>query len=168
MTPTTTPLSDRVSLAPVSSTDFDALADLRTAAMRDSLERVGRFDPARSRQRLRNSFHPEHSRHILFDGERIGFYTFQPTAEGFWLDHLYVHPDAQGQGVGSLVVRHLISLADAGHAPIHLGALRESDSNRFYTRHGFSETREDQWDIHYTLHARADTTARLSRPRVER
>ncbi len=133
----------------VTTTDFDSLVTLRIAAMRESLERVGRFDPERARERLKNSFYPEHTQFIVLDGERIGFYTFRPLADGFHLDHLYIHPAHQARGVGSFVMQHLIAQAEEKQMPIHVGALRESASNRFYQRHGFVPVREDAWDIYY-------------------
>jgi GNAT superfamily N-acetyltransferase len=142
-------LAERVALAPVAEVDFEELLSLRIAAMRESLERLGRFDPERARQRLRNSFHPEHTHFIMLDGQRIGFYTLRPTDAGFQLDHLYVHPSCQSQGIGSLVMRKLTSEADAAGKPIRLGALKESSSNCFYQRHGFVQEAEEEWDIYY-------------------
>ncbi|WP_367875248.1 GNAT family N-acetyltransferase [Luteolibacter sp. Populi] len=133
----------------VTESDFDELAALRIAAMRDSLERVGRFDPDRARERLRNSFYPEHTRFVQWGGERIGFYTFRPAAACVHLDHLYIHPSSQSRGLGSQVITHLLSQSDASRLPVHLGALRDSPSNRFYQRHGFVKTSEDEWDIYY-------------------
>ena len=42
-------------------------------------------------------------------------------------------------------------LADANKRalPVRVGALRDSDSNRFYQRHGFIKTGESVWDIYY-------------------
>jgi GNAT superfamily N-acetyltransferase len=128
--------------------DFDELVALRIAAMRESLEAVGRFDPERARERLRSSFYPEHTRFVSLHQKRIGFYTFRPEEDGFHLDHLYVHPSYQSRGIGSLVMKHLLSLADAKQMPIFLGALKDSASNRFYQRHGFVQTHEDDWDIY--------------------
>ncbi len=133
----------------VESNDFDSLVALRIAAMRESLEQVGRFDPERARERLQNSFYPEHTQFIVLAGERIGFYTFRPLTDGFHLDHLYIHPQSQSRGVGSFVMQHLIAQAEEKQMPIHVGALRESASNRFYQRHGFVKVREDEWDIYY-------------------
>ena len=65
------------------------------------------------------------------------------------LDHLYLTPAAQGHGVGSAVLQHICREADARGLPIRLGALRDSDANRFYQRHGFAQTGEDAWDIYY-------------------
>jgi ribosomal protein S18 acetylase RimI-like enzyme len=147
--PAAATLSERVTFGDVTPEDFDELAVLRIAAMRDSLERVGRFDAERARERLRNSFYPEHTKFVILDGQRIGFYTFRPGDDGFHLDHLYIHPNCQSCGVGSHVIRQLLSQADARGMRVRLGALRESPSNRFYQRHGFVQTTEDEWDIYY-------------------
>ncbi|HEY1174046.1 MAG TPA: GNAT family N-acetyltransferase [Verrucomicrobiae bacterium] len=138
-----------INFTSVISTDFDTLLVLRIAAMRESLERVGRFDPERARIRLQNSFYPEHTQFILWEGERVGFYTFRLLADGFHLDHLYVHPSHQSRGIGSQVMKRLIAQADAAQKAIHVGALRGSESNRFYQQHGFVPVREEEWDIYY-------------------
>ncbi|MFD4837215.1 GNAT family N-acetyltransferase [Achromobacter sp. NPDC058515] len=134
---------------PVSEADFEALLALRIEAMRESLERLGRFDPARARSRLRATFRPEHTWSIEQDGERIGFYALRPDGDGLRLDHLYVRPAAQGQGLGGLVMRRILETADSRGLPVRVGALRDSDSNRFYRRHGFVQTDESEWDIDY-------------------
>lgn len=57
---------------PVTAADFDAMAVLRVAAMRKSVENLGRFDAERARVRLRAGFAPEFMRHICANGRRIG------------------------------------------------------------------------------------------------
>ncbi|CAM3636801.1 N-acetyltransferase domain-containing protein [Bordetella sputigena] len=135
--------------AAVDEGDFDALADLRVAAMRDSLEQIGRFDPERARQRLRATYAPRDTLAILRDGQRIGFYTLRRDDGALKLDHLYIAPGHQGAGVGAAVLRRVFERADALGLPVRVGALRDSASNRFYRRHGFVETSQDAWDIYY-------------------
>lgn len=139
----------RVSLVPVVEADFDRLADLRVSAMRESLERVGRFNQERARERLRSTFSPAHTRVILFEGATVGFYAARPTPEGLSLDHLYIHPDFQCRGIGGVVLQELFAEADQNETPVTVGALKESASNRFYLRHGFEKTGEGEWDIYY-------------------
>jgi len=134
---------------PAAEADFEALLALRIEAMRDSLERLGRFDPDRARERLRGTFRPECTWHIEACGERVGFYCLRPDGDGFRLDHLYVHPSAQGRGLGGQVLRRILRDADRRRAKVTLSALRGSDSNRFYRRHGFVPTGEGEWDIDY-------------------
>lgn len=140
---------DEVRALPVSASDFDALADIRVQAMRDSLERVGRFDPARARERLRANFHPDCTWWIEHAGKRVGFYALRPDGQGLRLDHLYLAPAAQGQGLGGRVLQRILGDADSQGLPVSVGALRGSDSNRFYRRHGFVQTAESEWDIDY-------------------
>lgn len=137
-----------ISFASAVESDFDRLADLRVAAMRESLERVGRFDPDRARERLRSTFSPGHTRIILFEENTVGFYAALPSSEGLHLDHLYIHPDFQGRGIGGLALRKIFEEADRD-VPILVGALKESASNRFYQRYGFEKTGENEWDIYY-------------------
>lgn len=134
---------------PVGEADFEALLALRIEAMRPSLERLGRFDPQRARSRLRATFRPEHTWSIELDGQRVGFYALRPDGDGLRLDHLYLRPDASGQGLGGQVLRRILDEADRLGLPVRVGALRGSDSNRFYRRHGFVQTGEGEWDIDY-------------------
>ena len=46
-------------------------------------------------------------------------------------------------------MQQLIVQAEAKQMPIHLGALKESASNKFYQRNGFVRVCEDVWDIYY-------------------
>ena len=140
---------------PVAAADFDALAELRAAAMRASLEPLGRYDPQRSRQRLRDNFDPVRTYGIELDGRRIGFYAVGPADGALRLDHLYLLPAECGQGLGSQVMRHIIAQADAAGLALRVGALRGSDANRFYRRHGFVQVAETEWDIDYLRPAAA-------------
>ena len=81
----------------VSEADFEDLLALRIAAMRESLERLGRFDPERARSRLQATFRPEYTWAIELEGKRVGFYALRPDGDGLRLDHLYLHPSVQAR-----------------------------------------------------------------------
>ena len=143
-----------ISLASACDADLEELITLRVEAMRDSLERVGRFDPFRAGERLRASFLAESTRHILAAGERAGFVVVKPheggpMGGGLLLEHLYVRPACQGQTIGARVLALVFDEADALGLAIHVGALKESDSNRFYLRHGFTQVSVGEWDVYY-------------------
>ena len=89
----------------------------------------------------------------MADGQRVGFIVVKQEAEGLLLDHLYLYPGQQGQGIGGRVLVDLFADADARHLPIHVGALRESAANAFYLRHGFHPVGESEWDIYYRREA---------------
>ncbi|MBB5448052.1 MULTISPECIES: GNAT family N-acetyltransferase [unclassified Paraburkholderia] len=132
--------------------DGDTLVDIRIAAMRRSLEHIGCFDPQRARERFVASFDPALCRFIDADGIQTGFILIRPQEDHWLIDHLYILPEHQRKGIGAAVLRDVFKSADAQRMPIRLGALRGSDSNRFYQRHGFVQTDEAEWDIYYVRH----------------
>ncbi len=138
-----------VTFGPVASGDAEDLVALRILAMRESLERVGRFDPTRARERFLSGFLPERTRHVLVAGVRVGFVVLRATDDGLWLDHFYVHPAHQRRGIGGAVLARLFAEADAQALALRCGALKGSDSNRFYVRNGFALVAEAEWDNYY-------------------
>lgn len=149
-----------MALAPASDEDFEALLALRLAAMHESLQRLGRFDPQRARERLSRAFEPAHTRHILCRGERVGFVVLLPAADHLVLDHLYIAPLSQRLGIGHWVMTQVLAEADARHLPVAVTALKGSDANRFYQRHGFVLQHESDWDLHYLRPAQPAQAAR--------
>lgn len=129
--------------------DATALATLRVEAMHESLERIGRFNPVRARERFLSSFSPEHTRHVVLNGERVGFFVVKLQEQGLLLDHLYVRPRHQGKGIGAAVLARVFAEADAQGVPVRVGALRGSGSNRFYQRHGFVQVEQGEYDNYY-------------------
>jgi GNAT superfamily N-acetyltransferase len=138
-----------IALTPTTVEDGASLADLRVEAMRESLERIGRFDPVRARERFLGGFVPANTCAIELGGRRVGFLAVRRNEQGFHLEHLYLHPSEQGQGIGAAVLRQLCQQADQEGLSIRLGALKQSDSNRFYQRHGFELTEEGEFDLYY-------------------
>lgn len=136
-------------LTPAQDADAPALAELRVAAMRESLLRVGRFDPQRARQRLLDGFVAAHTWHVGWAGERVGCVVLRREADHLRLAHLYIHPQHQGRGVGAAVLAWVFAEAEAAGLPVRVGALRESDSNRFYARHGFVRVAQTEFDNEY-------------------
>ncbi|GAB7522894.1 GNAT family N-acetyltransferase [Paraburkholderia sp. 2C] len=138
-----------ITFSPTTQLDADALVAIRIAAMRESLEHIGRFNQQRARERFLVSFDPALCRFINADGIRAGFVLIRPQ-EGHWLlDHFYILPEHQRKGIGAIALKQIFADADARHMPIRVGALRDSHSNRFYQRHGFVQIDEAEWDIYY-------------------
>jgi hypothetical protein len=63
-------------------------------------------------------------------------------------------PEHQSKGIGKLVLAEVFSKADKAGLALKVGALKESDSNRFYMRHGFVLTEQAEFDNYYVRAAR--------------
>ena len=160
------PVDVGIVLTGATANDFESLVAIRIEAMQESLARIGRFDPVRARERFRLGFAPEHTRHIVAKGQRVGFVVTKPTSDAVHLDHLYIHPAWQGQGIGASVLQLIFSEADAQGLSIRVGALRESASNRFYIRHGFELIEQAEFDNYYIRAAKRPAMT-LIRPAAE-
>jgi len=135
--------------APASEADFERLLFIRHAAMRPSLEQVGRWHPDRARARFRAAFSPAVTRLILVDGALAGCVALRPATDALELDQFYLDPAYQGGGLGSAVLRRLLAEADAAAKPVVLTVLKDSDAIRLYERHGFVQTGAQTWDLFY-------------------
>jgi ribosomal protein S18 acetylase RimI-like enzyme len=147
-------MNNGILLRPVRAEDAEDLAGLRVQAMRESLERLGRFDEQRARMRLLSGFAVEHTREVVADGERVGFVVVRPQDDGLLIEHLYIKPGFQSRGMGAAVLRAVFADADARGLGVRVGALRGSDSNRFYRRHGFELVQEAEFDNYYVRRPR--------------
>ena len=144
-TPTSPPTD--WTLRPAEPSDVEVIAELRGTVMRADLERLGRFDEHRVRQRLRDSFSPQHTSVILAAGTFAGCVTMRPAEDGHWLEHFYLSPALQGRGLGSAVLRTLLEQADSNGLPVRLNVLQGSPVRRLYERHGFTLETQDPIDI---------------------
>ncbi|AZD15520.1 Acetyltransferase, GNAT family [Pseudomonas chlororaphis] len=149
MMPATADKNSQVILVLARQSDLDNLVAIRIEAMRESLERVGRFDPVRARERFLSGFEARNTRYIEVSGEKVGFVVVKHRDNELLLDHLYVRPSAQGSGIGSAVLARIFKEADVAGLPIRVGALKGSASNRFYTRHGFQFIESGEFDNYY-------------------
>ena len=127
--------------------DVELIAELRATVMRPDLERLGRFDEHRVRQRLRDAFSPEHTSVIVADGAFAGCVAVRPAEDGRWLEHFYLDPSLQGRGLGSAVLRTLLERSDSDGIPVRLNVLQGSAARRLYERHGFTVEDQDPVDV---------------------
>jgi len=143
------PMNSEPSFRTVHTSEGEALACLRVEAMRESLERVGRFNEARAKARFLSGFVPANTRAVVVGGQLAGFFVVRPEGSGLSLDHLYIRPEHQGRGIGSRVLAEVFAQADARQQVVKVGALRESRSNEFYARHGFVLVEQTGYDNYY-------------------
>ncbi len=138
--------------------DFEALLDLRMRTLRPHLERLGRYDPVRGRERFRRGFSPDHTRLILADGAVAGCVTLKEIPAGLEIEHFYLEPALQNGGIGSEVLRRLLAEADTLGLPVTIGVLKQSPAARFYRRQGFAFSHEGPFD-NYFVRAPGPATA---------
>lgn len=135
---------------PARPNDAGWVAELRAVVMRPDLERLGRWDPVRVRERFLNGFRPQHSLVIVVDGRDAGLIAARPEPDAVWIEHFYLATEFQGRGIGAAALRHVMSTPQAGtqkDRPFRLNVLQGSAARRLYERHGFVLESEDPVDV---------------------
>jgi GNAT superfamily N-acetyltransferase len=139
------------SLRPAVDSDALWIAELRAVVLRPDLERLGRFDPVRVRQRFLSAFDPAVTQVVLVDGHEAGSIAVRPDAGSVWIEHFYLTADCQGKGIGSLVLRRQLRASQGGR-PFRLNVLRGSRAQALYARHGFAVESQDAVDVFMVRH----------------
>lgn len=134
-------------IRPASASDVEAVAELRAVVLRADLERLGRYDERRVRQRLRDGFDPAHTWVIEVGGAFAGCVALRPAEDAHWLEHFYLAEHLQGSGIGSGVLRDLLERCDRNGLLVRLNVLQGSPARRLYERHGFTVETEDPVDV---------------------
>ena len=124
--------------------DFEPVLALSIRVMREHLERVGRFDPERRRDRMRRQFDAGILRIIEQDGAMAGCIGVEAKEAAVEIHSLFLDTHAQRRGLGATIVRGL--LAAYPGRPFRIEVLKDSPARRFWERHGFVLTGETAFD----------------------
>lgn len=133
---------------PATAQDAPWMAELRAEVMRPDLERLGRFDERRVRERFLTAYVPAHTRVIVADGGDAGLVALRPDGEALWVEHFYLSPQVQGRGIGGQVLAAI--RAEHPAALLRLDVLQGSPARRLYERSGFVLESEDPVDVYMT------------------
>lgn len=134
-------------LRPVGEADFEPLLDLSVRVLRADLDRVGRYDPARRRARMRAAFDPATLSAVEVDGRLAGCIAAVPAADHVEVHSFYLEPAMQGRGLGGAVLAAVLA-AHPG-LPVRIEVLKGAPVHRFWEKQGFLRTGEQAFDWLY-------------------
>ncbi|MCP4340639.1 MAG: GNAT family N-acetyltransferase [Desulfobulbaceae bacterium] len=117
--------------------------------MRESLKKIGRFDPVRARNRLIKDFETNQTKCYFFGKTIIGFIITKVENEEIILKHLYVDPKFQNMGIGKSILSRIIKQGKEEKRTIRLITLKESRANSFYLKNGFKHVDSIEYDNVY-------------------
>ena len=135
---------------PATATDAGWIAELRADVLRESLERLNRYDPRRVRARFLNGFRAEETSVVQLGEQPVGSLALRPDGESTWVEHFYLASAVQGRGLGSALLTLVTARADALGEVLRLNVLQHSAARRLYDRHGFVVDSADDVDVFMT------------------
>jgi ribosomal protein S18 acetylase RimI-like enzyme len=119
-------------------------------AMRPHVEATyGSWDEPARQQRFREKTDPTTHEVIELSGKPVGCQWVRRHADALELVRLYLVPEAQGRGVGTLLVRRLLDEALSSVRKVRLQVMKVNPARRLYRRLGFRTVAETE--THYRM-----------------
>ena len=129
-----------IRLRPATPADSGFCYLLHRAALGDVVRAIWGWDEAVQRRLHDENFDPAATDIIVVDGRDAGMLATRQDPDGLYLARIELHPDRQGQGLGSRLIRGLHARAAADGMPLLLDVLTvNTRAHQLYLRLGFHE-----------------------------
>ena len=139
------------SLRPVIDADYEFLARLHEATMKETVSQIWGWDDERQAAYFREHWNTANRRVIVVDGLDAGVLEVERRPDAIWLANIEIAPEYQGRGLGSAIIRDLLTEARARGVPLTLQVNRVNRARALYERLGFVET--GRTETHYLMAA---------------
>nr|WP_114764385.1 GNAT family N-acetyltransferase [Vibrio rhodolitus] len=124
--------------------DFEFLFELKKAAEKGPIEQVFGWDENVQWQMHQEEWDEAKPSIITHNGQAIGSYLVQQNSDDIYFGRFFILPQYQGQGIGSAIMREIITLSQRMRLPIRLLYLQGNRVGELYCRHGFEVTSETE------------------------
>jgi len=139
-------------LRPSTAADAAFIYDLCEVTMKRHAEAVGRkWSVTKMRDKCAHDAADAGTRIIQLEGHDVGAFLFCRREHDFWLDGLYLLPQAQRLGIGSRLVESAKAEALGAGLGIELVVMKANPARAFWERHGFVVTGDDELTFHMSL-----------------
>jgi len=106
--------------------------------MRNNIEQIWGWDEKWQENDFSEHFKPEQTTVVTAGAEIIGYAQVEPKSEALYLRMLLLAPEHQKKGVGTSILRRVLSVASEQRLGVELQVFKINESaKRFYERHGF-------------------------------
>jgi GNAT superfamily N-acetyltransferase len=145
-----------ITFRPAQTEDLAFARSLYFETMRLIIERLFGWDQARQEKNFVGFFNLDEVRIITADARDVGWIQERPDIASIYLGGLYVTPAVQRHGIGTQVLQGVLARAKNQSKVVTLSVVKINPALRFYQRHGFRITHEDE----YKFYMRADPSSR--------
>lgn len=142
--------SPAISLRAANRHDFDRLFSIHRAAIHAYVDATWGWDDEWQAKYFREHFDQSIRQVICREGDVIGFLDILNRSDSVFLQNIEISPEHQGQGIGTELIRRLLTDAEKNGMPVRLQVLKVNRRARaLYDRMGFVQTA--QTDTHYEM-----------------
>jgi len=123
--------------------DYDFLYQLHRASMRTTVEATWGWDEAFQEEHFRTRWNPANRQIVRVGCAEVGVIILKESATAVFVSLIEIHPDSQGQGIGTGILMDIITDAHQRELPVNLHVLKANPKAlRLYERLGFTITEE--------------------------
>ena len=139
---------------PATMADAEFIYRLIEATMRSYAEQVwGQFSEDYNRKSIAETINAGNYLLILLEAEKVGALSVERFPTYIQLSQLFILPAYQRQGIGTSIVRGLITEARETKKPLRLRVLSVNPARRLYEREGFRVASTTPERVYMELHA---------------
>ena len=132
------PTHGRYTLRPVTDDDFDFLWRLRVQTLKPHIEKLFGWDEQGAKQILLRMMPDSHL--VLVGGESAGVLKVTEQDGYVVLNEIGLMPNRQNKGLGTRIIKDVISLADGLGMPVELQVFSINPAVKLYEKLGFQTT----------------------------
>ena len=93
---------------------------------------------------------------ITLDGTDIGWFQVLESRKTIYLGQIYIHPDIQNHGIGTVIVQSLVDRAKRENKVLSLDVMRNNRARALYERLGFRVANESEHKFEMQWQEQAD------------
>ena len=142
---------DHLKLRNATAQDREFLYRLKRATLKAYVEQTWGWDEGWQRAHFERTFDPARLQIILLEGEEIGVMLVEQRDEEICLGVIEILPAYQGRGMGTELIRGVLTEALDNGKPVTLQVLKVNPARRLYERLGFAVVGETE--THYLMRA---------------
>ena len=119
--------------------DIGFAFEAKRAAMEPHIIKRWTWDEAFQRDLHQRHYEEKPFFGIRRSNQQLGTLSFQLLPDCVRFGEFYLFPEHQGQGAGSAILAHCLTIADSLNLPVRLEHLHWNPVGSLYRRHGFVE-----------------------------
>ena len=133
---------EQIHFRPAAESDIDFLYALHVATMKEYVDKTWGWDDTFQEAVFRKNYVPAEIQVITFAEKDMGMLSLEERVEDVFLRAIEIHPDYQGQGIGTAIIQKIIVEGTLKMKPVFLHVLKVNPAKKLYERLGFSVVNE--------------------------
>lgn len=142
----------QLSIRPASPSDKPFVEFVFFETQRWIIERLfGWRGDAVERRKFEESYSERATKIVSLEGTDVGWFSVTRATDGIEINSIYLLPNAQNKGIGTILISEVIEEARSAALPLKLSAAKINPARNLYERLGFRVSSESEFKVFMEL-----------------